>query len=100
MVKKTYDVKGKEFGTITEYSYVKNKLSEIKTEVLNLDINTKKKYGYDGENRLIFIKNLDYKRANLSTITDENYSTDTTIKYDKKTVILNKNSNTVRYDFY
>ena len=100
MVQKTYDVKGKEFGTITEYSYVKNKLSEIKTEVLNLDINTKKKYGYDGENRLIFIKNLDYKRANLSTITDENYSTDTTIKYDKKTVILNKNSNTVRYDFY
>ncbi|MEI7508414.1 MAG: hypothetical protein WCJ62_03010 [Flavobacterium sp.] len=99
MVQKTYDVKGKEFGTITEYLYVKNKLSEIKTEVLNLDINTKKKYEYDGENRLILIKKLDYKRANLST-SDEKYSIEMTLKYDKKTVIINNNYSTDRYDFY
>jgi hypothetical protein len=96
MVQKTYDVKGKEFGTITEYLYVKNKLSELKTEVLNLDINTKKKYEYDGENRLVLIKKLDYKRTNLSNSNDEKYSTEMTLKYDKKTVIINNNSSTDR----
>lgn len=100
MIQKSFDIKGKEFGSITEYLYIKNKLSELKKEVLNIDINTKKKYIYDDENRLLFIKNLDYKKANLAANIDEKYSTETTIKYDTKTVIINNNSNIVRYDFY
>jgi hypothetical protein len=99
-VQKSFDIKGKEFGSITEYLYIKNKLSEMKNEVLNFDINTKKKYIYDDENRLIFIKNLDYKKANSSTNNDVKYSTDITIKYDNKTVIINNDLSIIRYDFY
>jgi hypothetical protein len=100
MMQKSYDVKGKEFGSVTEYLYEKNKLSEIKTEVLNFDINSKKKYIYDDENRLIFIKKIDYKKSNLSTIDNDKYTTETAIKYNNKIVIVNNNSSIIRYEFY
>ena len=103
LIKKTqlsYDTKKKEYGTITEYFYLNDNLSEIKVETINIDINTKKIFTYNNLNQLISIKKLDYKKSDI-TNNIEKYSIETTIEYStKKITIYHKNGYYVHYEFY